>query len=305
MELQHLYYLLEIDRCRSINKASNCCYLSSQQLSRILRAIENEYDVSIFERTNLGLVRTKQGEKFIAEVKTLIQQNERMHKLSYSLDDKKNIIGTLNIYATPNVWSRHTGCISKFTNLYPKVKVNFFTKSPAKICRELQIIPHSVGLYVYLNDGENNIEQTINEFVHVPLTEQKLGVYCSKAHPFAQKTKSISINELKNVPLVVFKPYEEEDHVLKQIFKYYNLEPNIKYVVSDKDLFFELLNNTECIHVGSYFSNIERNDMLHVLSVKENLKQKYDLIIDRQNIDSPLVHAFLNICIEYYKAFNN
>ena len=69
MDIQNLYYLLEVEKCRSINKASSCCFLSSQQLSRIVRQIEKEYAVTIFERTNLGLKPTKQGLQFLEEVK--------------------------------------------------------------------------------------------------------------------------------------------------------------------------------------------------------------------------------------------
>ena len=60
MDIEHLTYLLEMDRCRSLTHASECLYLSVQQLSRILRAIEEEYQIKIFERTNLGLNGVRQ-----------------------------------------------------------------------------------------------------------------------------------------------------------------------------------------------------------------------------------------------------
>lgn len=297
MDMQHLYYLLELDKCRSINRASECLYISSQQLSRILRSIEEEYQIKIFERTNLGLQPTVQGQKFLQEIKVIANKNDYLKKIAYEVNDEEVISGTLTIYTTAIIWNRDKNCISRFANKYPKVKIEQYIKSPAKLLRDVANVPNSLGLYISLQKHETSSE----EYNYLTLSKQKLCIYCSNNHSLAKRMKGISLAEIKDVPLILYKPYAEDDHILRRIFELSGKVPNIKYVVSDKDLFFALLNDNDCIHIGSYFAKNLRDKNLCVIPLSENIEQHFELVTHINSQDSPLVRAFSKVCIEYYK----
>ncbi len=55
MKTEHMDYLLEVVKCRSINKASKKLHFNHQYLSQILSGVEEECGVKLLERTRLGI----------------------------------------------------------------------------------------------------------------------------------------------------------------------------------------------------------------------------------------------------------
>lgn len=303
MDIEHLTYLLEMDRCRSLTHASECLYLSVQQLSRILRAIEETYQIKIFERTNLGLKPTAQGEQFIQEVKKMLKQNERLHKMGYLNDHDEMLSGLLSIYSSPNVWNKDRSCIGKFAGAYPKVRIEHRIQSATNILKMIKETPNSVGMYVYWSedDLQEDMQALRDECDIFRLSEIPLAVYCSGHHPLSRKNRSISLKDLADEEMVLYKPYREDEYYLQKIFLNINKKlPNIKYTISDKSLIFTLLQETNCIYFGGQIPNTKREDNLYCVPIKENIKVHHDLLIYNNCKDSPIVKAFCKVAVEYY-----
>lgn len=303
MDISHLYYLLEVEKCRSINKASSCCYLSSQQLSRIIRQIEQEYAITIFERTNLGLKPTAQGLQFLQEVKALLKQDEFLHEHCWNADAPPECLsGTLHVCCSINIWDRTKNCLTDFARKNPLVKIFYQTAPAAEILNQLSEQEHAVGLYIrMLLDGDQYLDELPEPYAFIPLSKQRLSVYCSNKHPLLQQYKSVSLKNLNQEPLILYQPYSGEDHRLKQIFQYVgNDSPHIQYVTSERHIFFSLLENTSCIHIGSYFSAHKRNDRLCTIPIREHFDQEYGLLIHQNARHSPLVQAFCQAFEQYY-----
>lgn len=301
MDIEHLTYLLEMDRCRSLTHASECLFLSVQQLSRILRGIEKEYQIKIFERTNLGLKPTVQGEQFIQEVKKMLKQNEHLHKMGY-LNDKM-LSGTLSIYSSPNVWNKDKSCIGQFVSRYPYVRIEHKIQSATNILKMIKETPNAVGIYVYWSDGDlqEDMQALRDECEIFRLSEIPLAVYCSNNHPLARKNRSMSLRDLADEDIVLYKPYEEEEYFLQKIFlKLIKKLPNIKYTISDKSLIFTLLQETNSIYFGAHIPNTKREDNLYSIPIKEDIKVHHDLLIHNNCKDSPIVEAFRKVAVEYY-----
>lgn len=303
MDIQHLYYLLEVEKCRSINKASSGCYISSQQLSRIIRQIESEYNVTIFERTNLGLKPTKQGLLFLDKIRTLIKQDEYLHQHSWRDEhEETGLTGTLHVSCSINIWDRTKNPLATFASQHPQVQIIYQTAPTAYILSQLSDVWHAIGLYVRtILDDDEYLDPLPDGCSFIPLSRQPLAVYCGSGYPLLLQYKSISLKRLNNEPLILYQPYSGEDHRLKQLFKYVgNDSPYIKYIISEQNLFFSLLENTSCIHIGSYFAANKRSDKLQTIPIREHIEQEYGLLIHEKNLDSPLVQAFCDIYRKYY-----
>ena len=303
MDIEHLTYLLEMDRCRSLTHASECLYLSVQQLSRILRGIEEEYQIKIFERTNLGLKPTAQGEQFIQEVQKMLKQNECLHKMGYLNNDDAMLSGTLSIYCSPNVWNKDRSCIGKFASRYPNVCIEHKILNATNILKMIAETPNSVGMYI--NWSDNDLQEDMlalqDDFDIIRLSEMPLALYCSNNHPLARKNRSVSLKDMADEEMVLYKPYSEEEYYLQKIFLNINKRlPNIKYTISDKSLMFTLLQETNCIYIGGQIPNTKREDDLWSISIKENIKVRHDLLIHNSCKDSPIVKVFRKVAIEYY-----
>ena len=81
MNTQHLQYLTEIERVRSISQAAENLYIGQPNLSRILRELEEAAGFPIFERTSKGVRPTERGEKYLQHARSILRETEAMDAL--------------------------------------------------------------------------------------------------------------------------------------------------------------------------------------------------------------------------------
>ena len=60
MRIDHLQFLIEVARCKSISTAARKLYISQTGLSAIINSIEAELNIQIFRRTNKGTLLSPQ-----------------------------------------------------------------------------------------------------------------------------------------------------------------------------------------------------------------------------------------------------
>ena len=82
MRLDHLRYLLEIDKRRSISAAAQTLYLGQTTLSAIVKNVEQELGFAIFRRTHSGVQVTPEGEAALALVREIDASYDEIKRLS-------------------------------------------------------------------------------------------------------------------------------------------------------------------------------------------------------------------------------
>ena len=81
MNTQHLQYIIEIERTRSISQAAENLFLGQPNLSRILHDLEDALGVRIFERTSRGVRPTERGAKFLQHARNVLREMEYIDAL--------------------------------------------------------------------------------------------------------------------------------------------------------------------------------------------------------------------------------
>ena len=74
MNFLHLKYLIEVEKYESISKAAQHLYINQPRLSKIIKEIEEEANIKIFERHNKGVVPTTKGREFLSQAKKIVQE---------------------------------------------------------------------------------------------------------------------------------------------------------------------------------------------------------------------------------------
>ena len=64
MTLQQLRYLVEISKCQSITLAAQRLFIAQPSLSKSIKDLEKEFDITILERTRHGVSFTVEGLEF-------------------------------------------------------------------------------------------------------------------------------------------------------------------------------------------------------------------------------------------------
>ncbi|HIR09262.1 MAG TPA: LysR family transcriptional regulator [Candidatus Avoscillospira stercoripullorum] len=89
MNTQHLQYIVEIERTRSISQAAKNLYLSQPNLSRVLHELEEQLGFAIFERTSRGVMPTDRGALFLQYARRILMEMESIEALG-RFDPAKN-----------------------------------------------------------------------------------------------------------------------------------------------------------------------------------------------------------------------
>lgn len=82
MRIEHLKYLIEIDKRHSISAAARELYLGQTSLSAIVKSLEDDLGFHIFHRAHNGVQTTPEGEEALALIWEISERFEEIKQLS-------------------------------------------------------------------------------------------------------------------------------------------------------------------------------------------------------------------------------
>ena len=259
MNLNKIYYAIEVSKTGSISKAAKNLYTSQPAISMAINDLEKELGFKIFQRSQSGTQTTAKGLEYLIKCQDLIGKYKEIQR-QYCSDN--NDISELRIS------SQHFNfAVSAFMKLIEKYKDSPF-KFYLKETTSLHAINHVENDYsdlsfIYINKSYR--EAIFNLFKEKSLTYVSIAkviphVFINKDHPLANK-KLIKISDLYDYPMII---YEQDDtQILPEEFV--NL-PNHKQVIytQDRGTTLGLISNTNsfnvgtgCLHPSNGFSNIK------------------------------------------------
>jgi LysR family hydrogen peroxide-inducible transcriptional activator len=100
MNLQQLEYIIAVDRFRNFSRAAEHCHITQATLSAMIKKLESELDVVIFDRKANPIMTTEIGIDIINESRQIIALSQQI-KLSKNKESK--IEGTLKIGIIPTI----------------------------------------------------------------------------------------------------------------------------------------------------------------------------------------------------------
>ena len=74
MTLQQLRYAVTIAESPSMNEAAKQLFISQPSLSGAIRDLEEEIGITIFSRSNRGIIPTPEGEEFLGYARQMMEQ---------------------------------------------------------------------------------------------------------------------------------------------------------------------------------------------------------------------------------------
>ena len=80
MTLTQLKYIVETAKAGSISRAAEKLYISQPSLTAAIRELEHEFGITIFQRTNKGIILTSEGEEFLGYARQVITQTSLMEE---------------------------------------------------------------------------------------------------------------------------------------------------------------------------------------------------------------------------------
>ena len=74
MLLKQMKYFITVVDCHSFTEAAEQCFISQSAISQQIKSLEKELGITIFIRTNKGVILSRQGEEFLGYARQVIEQ---------------------------------------------------------------------------------------------------------------------------------------------------------------------------------------------------------------------------------------
>lgn len=191
MNLQQLEYIIAIDKYRHFVKAAEACFVTQATLSMMIKKLEEELEVKIFDRSKQPVVPTDIGEKIILQAKITLQHAQKIKELINEEQDKISgelrigIIPTLAPYLLPLF-------LPSYLKNYPLVKIQISELTTEEIVQRLE--RNEIDAGILATPLENKI------LIEKPLFYEQFVVYASKEEQFRNKkyllAEDIDVNRL-------------------------------------------------------------------------------------------------------------
>jgi LysR family hydrogen peroxide-inducible transcriptional activator len=101
MNLQQLEYIVSVDTHRHFEKAAEKCFVTQATLSAMIKKLEQELEVVIFDRSKQPVMPTETGKAIIEQARVVLKETQQLKLLSK--EAKSGTAGELRIGVIPTV----------------------------------------------------------------------------------------------------------------------------------------------------------------------------------------------------------
>ncbi|WP_239618218.1 LysR family transcriptional regulator [Cohnella mopanensis] len=216
MNISQLETLVTISKTLSFRKAGEVLNLTQPAVSAQIKSLEDEFKAILVDR-NHPVTLTDRGQVFLEHAEQILGIVEQLKQKLSDLNQTPQghiVLGTttsIAIQILPRV-------LSYFQNQFPLIKTSIQSMSSAQVlsCVENGTIDVGIG---YLTDKSLQVETSV-------LYYDTFQFVVAPQHPLASSNR-ITINMLKDVPLILLSPDTLGRRFTDRIFREYGLEPNI------------------------------------------------------------------------------
>ena len=295
MNLNYLEYFVDVVKYGSISKAARAHYLKQGNLSKYIKAIENEFKATLFTRSSKGVELTEEGQKVFLWAENTLKQRQALME-AFAQQAEGALSGSLTLYLSPSINNDiYAQMLVPFLQQFSSVRIHSHEKNLSAIIERAAAAPNAIGVSIL--DKRHRQEAAAQEsLIVLPVYEKiKFIVYVAKNAQILQSHQSISVKALADLPVLVYAPSQECPSPVVEILSYYG-KLNIIQETSNLSLFHSLLHTGQYVAIGINSSyGMEDYD---TIAIRDKIELSSCLLVSRENIQVPVVSAF----IQFYYA---
>ncbi|MCI5516339.1 LysR family transcriptional regulator [Roseburia sp. MUC/MUC-530-WT-4D] len=296
MTLQQLQQVITIADCGSMNEAAKKLFVSQPNLSSVVKDLEEETGITIFLRSNRGIVMTPEGEEFIGYARQVTEQYQLLESRYIAKNAKKKFSVSMQHY---------TFAVKAFVEMVKQVGMDEYefavheTKTH-EVIDNVRNMKSEIGV-LYLNDFNQQVMEKIfkeNSLVFEELFTCDTFVYIWRNHPLADK-KMISMKELEDYPCLAFEQGKNNSFYFAEEMKStYEYKKIIK--ADDRATLLNLMVGLNGYTLCSGIINEELNgDDYIAIPLKETEKMRIGFIRHKGTKISPIGELYISELKKY------
>ncbi len=278
LELYKIFYHVALNG--SFTRAANELMISQPAISRSIKTLEEQLNITLFVRNHDGITLSKAGKKIFEKVKIAMKQIESIDDDINELEEKYNFtvsIGTTNNIAK-NILIPY---IKEFHEKYPNIKIKIYSSSPSLLEKDIQnsVIDCAVSTFPL---------SLISKYERIKICELEDGAFVAKKYEYLLN-KNIKLKDLENLPVLLITKGTNSRAQLDDFFKTndINIKPEME------------LSGTQLIKIFT------ENDFGIGIMPKQLLKEELESNkLKELNLEKPLTKRDVTLIYSKDKAKN-
>ena len=221
MNLKQALYIRTVAQEGNITAAAKKLYVSQPSLSQMIRQVETEYGVTLFDRTVSPLRLTYAGEKYLEAANVMLTANERLENELREIRQENSGLLRLGISVQRAIQILPVA-LPWFTMQFPKVSVDLREEGSARLEKLLE-------------DGEIDlalaaIESVSPQLSYTLIEKEIVGVLAGRGAAIAQQLPPgtpITLSMIREDAFVALKPGHSVRVVQDTLFRAEGVRPQI------------------------------------------------------------------------------
>jgi LysR family hydrogen peroxide-inducible transcriptional activator len=256
LERNQLRYVIEVAKYENITHAAKALHISQPSLSSQILNLEQEFGISLFERSRKRVYLTEAGKNFIYQATQILNDMEQLEKAmkDFAACRKGSIqIGVLPIMVSLGI----TDIITSFRERYQAIDVTLMELGSSALYQRVSLGEIDAAFVILDNDFSDE------EMHMVKLMESRLVAAVNTANPLS-KQKELSMESLRNQHIII----TSTDFSLPHFYLTPLAKQNIPYKISGI-----------CTQVESCFALVEKNFGITFCSEETSKHYVYEHVV--------------------------
>lgn len=233
MELRELRYFAQIAKEGSYTKAAKSLYISQPALSKMIKKLETELGVSLFEVKPNGVILTDYGQLLLDQVLPLLEELDKLPKFIHDIQNMQG--GKLNIGVTPMLNRLYVHeIIVDFMRIYPNLEFKLIEAGTLAIHQLLLDGALDIGICIVNPDQplDNRLSQHI-------LFEDTMVLAMSETNPLSSRSY-LTFEDLKEESFHSYSTVSVLHSRLKNLCAKAGFTPKIRSSSSNVEMILQL-----------------------------------------------------------------
>lgn len=206
MTLQQLKYAVTVAECGTISAAAEKLFITQPSLTTAIRELESEMGVTIFSRTNRGVIVSREGEEFLGYARQILSQAQLLQERFSGREqgEKRFAVSSQHFNFTVLAFSR---LVQNFRG--PRYSFHFRETTTYEVLEDVSQLRSEVGILALNEDNERFLRRMFGklglEFTELKRVQAEL--FVSAEHPLAGR-RFVTVEDVSPYPCITFEQGE-------------------------------------------------------------------------------------------------
>lgn len=206
MTLQQLKYAVTVAECGTISAAAEKLFISQPSLTTAIRELESEMGVTIFSRTNRGVIVSREGEEFLGYARQILSQAQLLQERFSGREqgEKRFAVSSQHFNFTVLAFSR---LVQNFRG--PRYSFHFRETTTYEVLEDVSQLRSEVGILALNEDNERFLRRMFGKLglEFTELKREQAELFVSAEHPLAGR-RFVTVEDVSPYPCITFEQGE-------------------------------------------------------------------------------------------------